>query len=43
MVPFLGAFALAGVLVAFGYASVVVVAATLTFGVSSAFGGGGLH
>ncbi len=41
MVPFLGAFALAGVLVAFGYASVVVVAATLTFGVSSAFGGGG--
>lgn len=40
MVPFLGAFALAGLLLAFGHASVVVVASSLSFGLSSAFGGG---
>lgn len=40
MVPFLGAFPLAGVLLAFTYAALVAVGAALSFGLSSAFGGG---
>lgn len=42
MVPFLGAFALAALLLAFGHASLVVVVASFGFGLSSALGGGSL-